>query len=210
MKNKKLILFGGAFNPPSTAHLNLAKQLLENIKDAEKLLFLPVGDEYNKKDLISSYHRVNMLKLACENEKKIDICTIEVENKKLFTINTLDKVKEIYSNYEVMFLMGTDNLRDVLNWNECYRLLKTYKIIIMNRGQDTLEKVLKDIPELKKYKNNFLQIKGINRTDISSTKIREYITLKKDIKNLTADSVAQYIKKQGLYISGVKSKYFNE
>lgn len=101
MKNKKLILFGGAFNPPSTAHLNLAKQLLENIKDAEKLLFLPVGYEYNKKDLISSYHRVSMLKLACENKKNMDICTIEVENKKLFTINTLDKVKEIYSSLKV-------------------------------------------------------------------------------------------------------------
>lgn len=203
MKNKSLnilIVYGGAFNPPSIAHITLAEQLVSSV-DAKKLLFTPVGDHYKKDELINANHRVNMLKLACEKHKNMDVSTIEVDSeKRLYTIETLDKIREQNPNNEIYFIMGTDNLRDILNWKEWDRLLKEYKIIVMNRGEDTLSKVLKDMPILKSYKDNIIQIPGLLVTNISSTLIRERIKLGKSIGHLTTKEIIKYIKENNLYL----------
>lgn len=199
MKTKKLIVYGGSFNPPSFAHITLAKQLIHGI-EADMLLFLPVGDHYKKNGLISANHRVNMLKLACNDSKNLQVSLIEIQaEKRLYTIETLDMIREIYKNYEIFFVMGMDNLRDICNWKEYERLFREYKIIVMNRASDTLNKVFKDIPHLKCYKDNIIQIVGLLQTDISSTLIRKYISENKPIKHLTTKEISKYIKDNKLY-----------
>lgn len=61
--------FGGSFNPPTNAHITLAKSAIK-ICNLEKVIFVPVGDFYEKKDLISGIHRYNMLKIACSRTKE--------------------------------------------------------------------------------------------------------------------------------------------
>lgn len=46
----KIGFFGGCFNPPTIAHINLAKKVLEKC-NLDKLIFVPIGDFYSKKDL---------------------------------------------------------------------------------------------------------------------------------------------------------------
>ena len=45
----KIGFFGGCFNPPSNIHINLAKNVINEYK-LDKLIFVPVGDYYDKKD----------------------------------------------------------------------------------------------------------------------------------------------------------------
>jgi nicotinate-nucleotide adenylyltransferase len=199
MKNKLIIVYGGAFNPPSLAHVTLAKQLL-NYTNAEKLIFVPVGDQYKKEGLISAQHRVNMLLLACE-DSSMEVSTIETNaDRRLFTFETLDIIKENYKDKDICFIMGTDNLRDVINWKCCHKLLSEYKLVIMNRGSDTLERVFIDLPQLKQYKENFIQIQGLIETDINSTTIRDHIKEGKNITHLTTKAIDKYIKKEKLYL----------
>ena len=49
--------FGGSFNPPSNIHIDLAKNVIEKYK-LDRILFVPVGDYYNKDDLVSAKHRL--------------------------------------------------------------------------------------------------------------------------------------------------------
>ena len=44
-----MIVFGGAFNPPTIAHLNIIKKLLSTYKGSHVLL-LPVGNDYSKSE----------------------------------------------------------------------------------------------------------------------------------------------------------------
>ena len=47
----KIGFFGGGFNPISNVHINIAENLvMDNYID--KVMFVPVGDLYNKKGLI--------------------------------------------------------------------------------------------------------------------------------------------------------------
>ena len=52
MVKNKIVVYGGAFNPPTLAHYKLAISVLKSI-GADKLIFMPVGDNYNKKSQIS-------------------------------------------------------------------------------------------------------------------------------------------------------------
>ncbi len=62
--------FGGSFNPPTNAHINLAKRALEEC-ELDKVIFVPIGDFYEKAGLVSGKHRYNMLKIACERYKEL-------------------------------------------------------------------------------------------------------------------------------------------
>jgi len=42
-----VLVFGGSFNPPTKAHLEIVEKLLERYEHA-RVLLLPVGDDYQK------------------------------------------------------------------------------------------------------------------------------------------------------------------
>ena len=54
-----IIIYGGAFNPPTKAHYLIAKELIEKFKP-DTFYFLPVGEKYNKPGMASFKNRFNM------------------------------------------------------------------------------------------------------------------------------------------------------
>ena len=61
-------VFGGSFNPPINSHFQLAQSILDNYREIEKVIFIPVSSMYNKKGLIDNKHRYQMLKLGCQGQ----------------------------------------------------------------------------------------------------------------------------------------------
>ena len=58
----KIGIFGGTFNPPHNMHKNIAVNLIKN-NYLDKVIFVPTGNRYNKKDIIDFKDRYNMVKL---------------------------------------------------------------------------------------------------------------------------------------------------
>jgi len=200
--NKKVIaVFGGSFNPPINSHISLAKEIVEKCDRVEKLIFVPVSTKYRKSKLASDEHRYNMLNFICQNEDKLEVSDIElIQNKQLYTIETLDLLKQQYGElYEVWFVMGTDNLKEIDTWNSSERLLKEYKIIVLERENDILEQIIKNNKFLKEYKESLIKIKGIEKTFLSSTMIREKIKKGEQIDEYIPISIKKYIYDNNLY-----------
>ena len=65
--------------------------------------------------------------------------------------------------------MGTDNLKEVQTWREAQRLLKDYKIIVLEREDDKLEEIIKNNKLLTQYKKSLIKIDGIDKIFLSST-----------------------------------------
>ena len=201
MNKKKVAIFGGSFNPPINSHLFLAKQVLEKCDNIEKIVFVPVSAKYKKTELVEDIHRYNMLKLMCEDEEKLAVSDIELrQNKQLYTIETLALLQEQYGkNYEIYFVMGTDNLKELDTWKEPEKILKRYKIIVLNRNDDDIKEIIENSNILKKYKNSIIEIKEIKKIDLSSTMIRNKIKNGENINNYVPKKVLEYIEKNGLY-----------
>ena len=200
--NKKVIaIFGGSFNPPINSHTTLAKQIIEKCDIVEKLIFVPVSTKYQKSKLASDEHRYNMLKLICEKEDKLEVSNIElIQDKQLYTIQTLDLLKEQYGEYDLWFVMGTDNLKEIDTWNSPERLLKEYKIIVLERENDKLEDLIKGNKLLEKYKESLIKIEGIDKIFLSSTMIRDKIKNGEDVEEFIDNDVLGYIRGNNLYM----------
>lgn len=202
MQEKKVIaVFGGSFNPPINSHVCLAKQIIEKCKVVEKLIFVPVSTKYQKAKLVDDIHRYNMLKLICKNEDKLEVSDIELkQDKQLYTIQTLDLLKEQYGeSYDIWFVMGTDNLKELETWNKPEKILSDYKIIVLERNSDELEAIIANSELLKKNRDSLIQIKGIDKIDLSSTEIRKKIKNKENIEKYIPHDILEYINNNNLY-----------
>ena len=56
--------FGGSFNPPTNAHINLAKEVIK-VCNLDKVIFVPMGNYYPKEGLAKAEDRLKMLEIAC-------------------------------------------------------------------------------------------------------------------------------------------------
>lgn len=199
-KNKKIVVYGGAFNPPTLAHYNLAISVLKSVK-ADKLIFMPVGDYYNKKDLINSHHRTSMLEILCESNSKLSVSYIEVNSDvNLNTIETLDILKNEYSNDEIYFLMGSDNLKQLSKWTRWTEILERHNLLVMCRDNDSVEDIISISLELAPYRNKIVEVNNISKLFISSTMVRNAIKTNTSTNNMISSDIHDYITKHSLYI----------
>jgi len=188
---QKIGFFGGSFNPPINTHIKLAENLIK-YKMVDKVIFVPVGDYYQKKDLISAEHRYNMLQLVCKNFQNIDVDDIASSSQdKLFAIDTFKLLYEKYNKKaDLYFIMGSDNFNKMPTWKNYQELMEKYKFIVIEREKNTQKDDLK----------NVIFYKSDNIEDITSTCIRNKIKNNIDYSNYIDDNVLKYIKENRLYI----------
>ena len=200
MNKKNIAIFGGSFNPPINSHLNLAKQILEKNKEIEKIVFVPVSTKYKKQELADDIYRYNMLKILCDKEKNIEVSDLELTSKKqLYTIQTLNHFKKEYKENDIVFVMGADNLKELHTWKTPEKILSSFRVIVLERGEDKVEDIIKESKLLQKYESSIITIKGINKIPLSSTMIREKIKKGEDVEEFVDKDVLEYIKKNKLY-----------
>ncbi|MFR5265764.1 nicotinate (nicotinamide) nucleotide adenylyltransferase [Clostridium sp.] len=203
--NKKIVaVYGGSFNPPTIAHERISKDIL-SLDNVDKFIYLPVGDKYEKPELISSFHRLNMLEIMVNEIKKsginsIEVSDLEVKSKKLlYTIDSLRAIKDIYKDKDIAFVMGTDNLIDLENWEKPIELLEEFYFIVIERKNQNVEEILERFKFLKKYTNKFIILKKTSYEAVNSTFIRENINNKSLIKDYVNKEVLKYININNLY-----------
>ncbi len=189
----KIGIYCGSFNPVHNAHLQIANKLLDE-RLVDRVVFVPAGDDYEKKGLVCAYHREEMLKIVLANNERIMISDEEIENGKLFTYQTLDYFKSVYKDNEIYLVIGVDNLKEFHLWKQKDYILRNYNIIVINRNGLRL----KEFKEYSEYKNMYTLSFD---SDISSTKIRKLIKNEKfkELELLLNKDVLAYIRRNGLY-----------
>lgn len=189
----KIGIYAGSFNPIHNAHLKIAKHIIEK-GIVDRVVFVPAGDDYNKKGLIEGTKRYEMIELAIENNPKISVSDVEIINKKLYSYQTLDYFKEKYPDHEIYFVMGSDNLSEFHLWKRPKYILENYGIVVFLRNGQKVE----EFKEYLKYENiNFLEYSD----RLSSTEIRKNIKEGnyKEVELKVDEKVLSYIKEYGLY-----------
>lgn len=201
MKEKNtIVVFGGSFNPPLNSHFSIAEQVLNEYEEVEKIVFIPVSKKYEKDGLEENYHRYNMLKLVIDKNRNFLLSDIDMnENKSLYTIETLEETQKQFSNKQIWFLIGSDNLKELHTWKRAEELVSNYKILVMERNEDKVEEIIKQNELLNCYKENIEKLNEEIRSNFSSTYVRAQIKKKKSVRYLLPDEVYEYIKENNLY-----------
>jgi len=199
--NKGIIaVFGGSFNPPLNSHFSLAEQVIEEIKEIEKIVLVPVSTRYSKQGLVEDKHRFNMLKIICDKNPKFEVSDIEIKSEKQpYTIQTLENIQKQNLGKDIYFIIGTDNLKELCTWYRADELLEKYKVLVLRRNKDNIKEIISNCSLLTKYKDSIIELKNIVTIDLSSSIVRKKIKNGESIKYLAPDEVIEYMDKNKLY-----------
>ena len=193
----KIGVFGGSFNPPHHMHKQLVRDLI-NKSYVDKIIIVPTGDYYQKKELIPFDDRYHMVKLMIEDMKQVEVSNFEEKGSLIYTYQTLEYFQEKYPNDEIYFILGSDNLKELNTWKKADEMIQRFKFLVVLRNQDSE----KDISYyISKKKEHFI-VSHIKEGNISSTKIREefHHHNNSDFLNEWLDEkVLSFIQKKNIY-----------
>lgn len=191
-----VILYGGSFNPPTMAHFEIIK-LLNELYTPSRIVLMPVGNNYNKPELLDGEIRLEMTKIMTSKMENALTSNFEVDRPFQGTIRSLEYLEETY-NEKVALAIGADNLMYLHTWIEAEKLIKSYKIIVFNRDNLISDEFIDAFEEKYKVKLDIVNFEF----DISASLIRSNI---KKYRKYLLPEVYDYIKRHKLYKKGVKS-----
>jgi len=167
-----IVIFGGAFNPPTRAHLEIYRHVRKHVL-FRKFIFLPVSSLYTKRSLASNQHRYQMLKLLVEGLEDVEVSTLELEDTDyLGTYQSLIRIQEHYPKEELAFLIGADNLTKLHKWINARSLVAEFKFIVINRNQSDIGGLIGNDPFLSEFSKQFIILPHFDYA-MSSTRFRE-------------------------------------
>ena len=110
----KIGILGGTFDPPHDAHLKIAERSIEQFY-LDKVIFIPSGNPWQKKETTSFIHRYEMTKLLIKNSEQLEISKIEnSEDTPSYTYETLTKLNLPKEN--LFFILGSDTAMKIRTW----------------------------------------------------------------------------------------------
>ena len=199
---KKLLLFGGTFDPIHNGHLAIAKTVQETC-GIDRVIFLPAGQPAHKvgKPVTPAPMRVKMLQLAVEKEPSFVVSLLDVEREgKTYTVDTLELIHSwTDSDTEIYFLVGADSIHDFPAWRQPEKILSLCELIAVDRpGYDT-NTLLEEIQSLEQTYHGTIHYVKTEPMRISSSDIRKRAKRGAHIASMVPEAVAKLIKETKLY-----------
>lgn len=189
-------MLGGSFCPPTKAHIELSRKCIDQGL-CDKVVWVPVNEAYRKSTNISAKHRIEMVKLALQNEPNIDYSLHEQDfNRIVRTFESIQILQRQYPNDKIVFIAGADKL--TMRWMQQEEFLRNFGYIVTSRGDINCSEIIQNSTVLSKYKDN-IQILEYD-SDISSTQVREDIQ-SVGTSDLVSEKVLRYITKNELFMS---------
>ncbi len=186
---KRLGIFGGVFDPIHFGHLQVAEASRE-ILGLSNLIFVPSGlPPHKERPIASCQDRLKMVEIATSKNPYFSISKLEIERKECsYTKDTVEKLKAIYKETELYFVIGSDTISELSEWKEIDKLFREIWFVAVTRQGFPI----KDI-------NSNIQIITSPTLAISSSEIRRRVKEGMSIKYLVPERVEEYIDKNGLY-----------
>jgi len=182
----KVLVFGGAFDPPHIGHLIVADWIREEM-NIERVLFIPYFRNKDKIPVASPKDRLTMISLAIEGWDGFVLDDVEIRRGGISY--TIDTVEELLTRGigEIYWIIGEDSVDSLTSWKEWEKLIKLVKFVVAPRWGE------------KGSKKDYLIYSNAPRIEISSSLIRERIKAGKSVRFLLPEQVWAYIEEKRLY-----------
>ena len=185
-------LYFGSFNPVHIGHLVIANYMVE-FSDLEQLWFVvsPQNPLKEKKSLLQDYHRLEMVRLAVEDDDRFRASDIEFKlPTPSYTIDTLTYLEEKNPGREFQLVMGGDGLRTFHKWKHANLIVEKYHRLIYPRPGTVLEAASR-LPNATMVDAPMMEI--------SSSFIRQAIREGKDVRHMVPAKAYTYMREMHFY-----------
>ena len=170
--------------------MEIAKRAIKQF-DLDKVIFIPNGNPWQKKDATPFIHRYEMTKILIEKSNKLEISDIEKsEDVPSYTVDTLTKLNHKKDN--LYFILGSDTAMNIKTWNNFEILPALTKFLIALRKEDNTNNLKENFPF------DYELIDG-QKLDLSSTSLREKLQNNAFVEEELPLKVLNYINRYNLY-----------
>ena len=206
MTKRRIVLFGGTFDPIHLGHTTVAADAAKHI-GAEKLVFIVAKRSPLKGFLpkASDDERLEMITLATAGEKNFEVSDFELQKPApSYTLETVQKFqKEYEGEASIYWLLGADGVDDLAHWHMIIELIDACNLTTMQRAgceppDFTKFEAIWGRRRVDKLQRNVVQTPLV---DISSTEIRKRLAEGRDVSIMLHPAVSGYIRQHGLYQS---------
>ncbi len=197
----KIGFFGGTFNPIHNAHLRIAQEAKDRF-GLDRILLVPSGYPWMKdpKEIASREDRLRMAELAAEECEGFEVSTIETNQEgPTYSYETLQKLKALYPEDEICFIIGADQLMILEQWKKPEEIFRLATILVADRGGFDRQEMEEKAAELTERYGAKIRIYHMEASELSSTDLRRRIRDGEDISGCVPEKVAEYVEKKELY-----------
>ena len=174
------LAFFGAFNPPTAAHIGLARFAMEQT-GAGQVIFVPsksiyISKSQGKELVYPDETRLNMLRRAAESRPWMRVTDRELlAPAQPRTYEPLCHFRE--EGVTPALLMGSDKLPELEHgWLHVEEIVREFGIVCLARGGDESERLLRDDPYLRRLSGGIRVLETPEKTRfVSSTAVRERV-----------------------------------
>jgi nicotinate-nucleotide adenylyltransferase len=202
---RRRLLFGGTFDPPHRAHLELPRIAADAV-GAEEVVYVPAARNPLKQDAEQSAgeHRLRMLELALAGRPGVRIATVELDRGgPSWWVDTLELLAAAGDPGDrLLFLIGADQALDFHRWREWPRILELAEPVVMarppldRRGLEAAFRRRYEPREAAWWAERIVEVPAV---DASATEARRRIAAGEPVDDLVPPAVAEYARTHGLY-----------
>ena len=193
------LAFGGAFNPPTIAHIRLAEFALRHT-GLEQVVFIPSKTSYIENDQGKDYafsdrERLFLLRTIAQSNPWMKVCDHELkQDHQPRTYETLTWLET--RGYHASLLFGSDKLPELEHgWRHVEEIADHFGIVCLTRNHDNAAKMLRTDPYLKTIAHGIRLIEAPDTwQDVSSSEVRALCRQIKDLKTRLAALLPEEIK----------------
>lgn len=191
----RIVVMGGSFNPPTIAHLRLMETAIQAV-DADKGIFVPVGEAYLKRKMrrsedhirLKEQMRLDMLRGMCAGRRNLIVSDLEIQNPLMFTYNTMHVLQGLYPSAKLYFLAGADKLPMLGSLASKTDFFEHFRIVLFSREGMDAEALIRQDVRFAPYTQSFIHAMQPEGMDgISSTVVRKLIA------NREAEKASPYL-----------------
>ncbi len=134
-EKRRVLLYGGTFNPIHFGHLIMAQEAIESLL-FDQVILIPSATPPHKKDVINFRHRHKMVKLATQDIDYFKVSDIEDQlDGPSYTINTVRHFQEeLGKDTKVYWLIGDDTISELKKWHKIKELMQECNFVVAFRN----------------------------------------------------------------------------
>ena len=174
------LMFGGAFNPPTAAHIELAHYAMA-AAGAECVIFVPSKASYvlhhqGKNFSFTDEERLEMLRRIAQSRPWMRVSSYEIAAaRQPRTYETMCHLRE--EGYAPRLLVGSDKLPELAHiWKYVDEMCREFGIVCLSRGGDDAERMIQEDPYLRQRSEYITAVDApLQYREVSSTRVRELI-----------------------------------
>ncbi len=197
----RIAYFGGTFDPPHRAHLQVA-MAAANAFALDHVLLAPTGVQPLKDASPQATYldRLAMTRLLCAEDPRLEASDIDApheDGSPNFTVDALTTLRAKFPEAELFALAGADSFLTLPRWREPEQLLTLAQWIVVARPGFSLH----DLASLHLTSEQQAHIHLLTdvHEDVSATGIRERLRIGVSCGTMLTPTVALYIARMHLY-----------